>query len=153
MKEWIIMLVIVALMGAISAIVLTDFKESFEDDDLTSIVNESVTITSNRGLLSHSLYAQSLQGVWNSTDTVTTQVNFSGGAIFVNDTIAGGESGSGVINVSYTYYTPTHQRNMTENGLAGQLNSTSYLGTIGTILGVTVLIGLVIGAFYFITKK
>ena len=43
--------------------------------------------------------------------------------------------------------------NITDNGLEGLMNSTSYLGTIGTIAGVAVLIAIVIGAFYFATKR
>ena len=43
--------------------------------------------------------------------------------------------------------------NITCDGLTGTLNTTSYLGTIGTIAGVAVLIAIVIGAFYFATRQ
>jgi TRAP-type C4-dicarboxylate transport system permease small subunit len=39
--------------------------------------------------------------------------------------------------------------NVTDNGLAGLLNVTDQLPTIGTIVGVAVLIGIVIAAFRF----
>lgn len=44
----------------------------------------------------------------------------------------------------------SYAENVTFNGLDGITNSTGYLDTIGTILGVAVLVGLVIGAFSFV---
>ena len=41
------------------------------------------------------------------------------------------------------------ERNITVEGLEGVSNTTSYLGTIGTIIGVAVLIGIVVLAFTF----
>ena len=46
----------------------------------------------------------------------------------------------------------THERNITVKGLEGIQNSTSYLGTIGTIIGVAVLIGIVVLAFTFVRR-
>lgn len=42
--------------------------------------------------------------------------------------------------------------NITREGLAGIGNATSYLSTIGTLLGVAALIAIVIGAFMFVRK-
>jgi len=39
--------------------------------------------------------------------------------------------------------------NITNNGLLGISNSTSFLSTIGTIIGVMVLVGIVVSAFAF----
>ena len=39
--------------------------------------------------------------------------------------------------------------NITENGLSGVDNSTDFMDTIGTIIGVAVLIGIVVMAFTF----
>jgi len=39
--------------------------------------------------------------------------------------------------------------NITNNGLEGIYNSTSFLSTIGTIIGVMVLVGIVVTAFAF----
>ena len=41
------------------------------------------------------------------------------------------------------------ERNITVSGLEGVSNTTSYLSTIGTIIGVAVLIGIVVLAFTF----
>lgn len=42
--------------------------------------------------------------------------------------------------------------NVTGQGLTGILNATSFLGTIGTLLGVAALVAVVIGAFYIMQK-
>ena len=39
--------------------------------------------------------------------------------------------------------------NVTDEGLAGVSNASSYLDTIGTLLGVAALIAVVVGAFMF----
>ena len=44
------------------------------------------------------------------------------------------------------------EKNITDNGLEGIGNTTSYLDTIGTIIGVVVLVGIVIMGFRFATK-
>ena len=46
----------------------------------------------------------------------------------------------------------TIERNITVEGLEGVSNTTSYLGTIGTIIGVAVLIGIVVLAFTFVRR-
>jgi len=43
--------------------------------------------------------------------------------------------------------------NISGNGLAGIDNTTSYFGTAGTIAGVALLLTIVIGAFYFVTRE
>ena len=42
--------------------------------------------------------------------------------------------------------------NVTDEGLEGIANATSYLSTVGTLLGVAALIAVVIGAFYVIRR-
>ena len=42
--------------------------------------------------------------------------------------------------------------NITNNGLTGVDNATGYIPTIGTLLGVGALVGVVIGAFYFMRQ-
>lgn len=43
--------------------------------------------------------------------------------------------------------------NVTTEGLDGIDSATSYLSTIGVMLGIAALISVVIGAFYFIGKR
>ena len=47
----------------------------------------------------------------------------------------------------------SHAYNISCNGLEGIDNTTSYFGTAGTIAGVALLLTIVIGAFYFVTKE
>ena len=42
--------------------------------------------------------------------------------------------------------------NITESGTLGILNATDFFSTIGTLLGVSALIAVVVGAFYFVTR-
>jgi len=43
--------------------------------------------------------------------------------------------------------------NTTQEGLQGTANATSYLSTIGTLLGVSALIAVVLSAFYFVSRR
>ena len=43
--------------------------------------------------------------------------------------------------------------NISKNGLTGVDNATSYFGTAGTIAGVALLLTIVIGAFYFVSRR
>ncbi len=43
--------------------------------------------------------------------------------------------------------------NTSIEGLEGAQNASEYLSTIGTLLGVAALVGVVVGAFYFVMKK
>lgn len=43
--------------------------------------------------------------------------------------------------------------NVTDEGLEGLANATGYLSTIGTLLGVAALIAVVMGAFYFVSRR
>ncbi len=47
----------------------------------------------------------------------------------------------------------TYADNVTVEGLQGLQNASEYLSTIGTLLGVAALVGVVVGAFYFIMKR
>lgn len=49
--------------------------------------------------------------------------------------------------------TNSYAFNITGNGLTGVDNASSYLDTIGTIVGVAVLITLVIGAFAYVGRR
>jgi len=64
---------------------------------------------------------------------------------FRSDQIVGGQGVCGH-NGTYAY-------NISCNGLEGISNTTSYFGTAGTIAGVALLLTIVIGAFYFVTRE
>lgn len=65
--------------------------------------------------------------IWNSTN---------------NQCNEDGNSSNSDTNMNYQY-------NVTQEGLEGVSNASSYLSTIGTLLGVAALIAVVIGAFMF----
>lgn len=46
-----------------------------------------------------------------------------------------------------------YQWNSTDQGLEGTANATGYLDTIGTLLGVGALVAVVIGAFFWATRR
>ena len=51
---------------------------------------------------------------------------------------------------AYTAFSEAY--NITEGGLKGAQNSTDYLDTIGVLLGVSALIGIVVAGFYQVMK-
>jgi len=80
---------------------------------------------------------------------IDTYCNVTGGAVKINyDNVT-----DDLAYIDYSHYTPTHQMNITISGLQGVDNTTSYFGTAGTIVGVTLLLTIVIGAFYFISRR
>jgi len=59
----------------------------------------------------------------------------------------------GLAYIDYTHYTETYMINISNNGLMGIDNTTGYFGTAGTIAGVVLLLTIVMGAFYFVTRQ
>lgn len=157
MKDWIVMLVMVALIGATTAIVLDSFQGDMEVDKITNIVNESVT-TSGTFLAQSGLFRAATACLNNSDTPTTGAVKLAGSSCNISSTglvtfsTVNYSVGGGGAKVDYSHYTPTHQRNMTVNALEGELNATSYFGTMGTIIGVAILITIVLGAFYFMRR-
>ena len=58
--------------------------------------------------------------------------------------LAGVQTGQTTNSVAY---------NATGSGLTGIANLASQSGTIGTVIGAAIIIGIVLGAFYFSTKR
>lgn len=153
MKQWIMMLALITLIGAAVGLVLDAFQDDIEALDTSTITNESVTISTGIGVLAHdNLYASA------SACRNTSGVAIPLASNFCNVTSTGAVRATpanfsdNTVEIDYTIYTPTHQRNITVEGLQGSLNATSYLGTMGTIVGVAILIVLVVGAFYLVRR-
>lgn len=146
-------LIVAAFVIAIGAVALSSFKDDSTIYDTLSVTNNSFTATS--GTYSNFLAAadgsQELISVSNigngSTQLSTTDytvrksdgtVNITNatGTYYVNYTIKGG----------YAY-------NITKAGLTGESNLSSQFGTIGTIIGIIVLLGIVVGGFYAFNNK
>ena len=159
MKGAIILLAVVALIGTATAIALDAFRSDIAGDmSLTTVVNESVTYTNNTftALANNARAVLTCIEVRNGSANadIISPSNYTcteGAGINVLLTDASGEIDTNV-NVSYSYSDGDEGYNVSNAGLTGIQNTTGYLGTIGTIIGVAVLIGIVILAFTFVRR-
>ncbi len=154
-RTFIIGLVLVSLIGGAGAIALSEFQSDEKGKHTTATVEESVSVTGGAGgLLYGGLYIGGGYTCVNNTggtDNTMTGIHCnitSGGGVIVN----ADNFSDNIALINYTYYTPNAQFNITLSGLEGTNNATGYFGTAGTIAGVALLLTIVIGAFYFVTK-
>lgn len=154
-KQFVIGLCLVTLIAAVGGLAINEFRTTIQQDSTSTVTNESATISSYTGSLGKSdLYISKTacrytNGSKQQTLEADRTYNISStGTITVaeNMTIT-------TIYCDYSYYTPTHQRNITTSGLSSLDNTTSYFRTAGTIMGVSFILLIVLGAFYFIQRK
>lgn len=150
MQGAVVVIAMVALFAAAGAIGVTDFRE--DTFTYTNITNETISGSNTTGTALAHVHVQSVV-VWNLSVQLTEGVNFTvdennGIITLENGTLNGAFHGVD-LNVTYNYAVPDYMYNITASGQTGIINTTDYLGTIGTIIGVAVLIGLVVGAFAF----
>jgi len=153
----------VAAVIAGGAIALNDFQ----DDRIgtiseTTVTNESVTLTNGTAVAVANNYVVSITLVETnntepayeplSTSNYTTDRLESFQPARIN--MSGQPNATATALVTYTYRDElsTYDANVTSEGLEGLSNATSYLSTIGTLLGVAALILVVMGAFWFAGK-
>ena len=151
-REIIIGFALVTLIAAAGAIALSDFQTNERSKTTTSVINESVGVSGGSGTLSQPSLFISVSACRNSTAgivTLNTYCNVTGNSVIVNTF----NFSDNIAYVDYVHYTPTNFMNITTNGLVGIDNTTSYFGTAGTIAGVALLLTIVIGAFYFVTRR
>ena len=161
-KEAIAALVLVALVIAALALALDGFQDGIEED-LVSVTsgNESFSYTN---ATSASLNIDCFSGIsCSAVVNGTTGVLIGSGnytcsdrniTVYDND-VGGVNSTYGWASTLYVIYScnpKDYAYNVTEEGLEGISNSSSYLSTIGTLLGVAALIAVVIMAFYFVRR-
>jgi len=158
MKGAVLLIAVIALIGAATAIGLVAFRDDIASDmDTITIVNESLTYTNNTysALTNNAKAILTCIEVRNNTAnadilpaSIYTCTNGLGIKVIADEdfNITAG------VNVSYSYSDGDYAYNTSEYGLEGVLNTTNYLGTIGTIIGVSVLIGIVVLAFVFIKR-
>lgn len=159
MKGAVVLLGLVALIGAAVGIALDDFKDDIASDATATTFN-NLTKTIANGTTA--VFAECVENV--ALNSVTLYSNASAGALPIaagNYTITGNTlalaldttavigAGAASKNVSFSCGTRGSAYNTTISGLDGVSNSTGYLDTIGTIIGVAVLIGIVVLAFTF----
>jgi len=154
-KEAIAALVFVTLVIAALALSLDGFQDSIESDLPTnSSTNETFSYTNatSATLDVNCFSGLSCSSVYNgSGGSLIGSGNYScsDSNITVYDSDENAEYGwNSTLLVSYTCTIRNYQYNITDEGLEGIGNASDYLSTIGTLIGVSVLVMVVIGAFY-----
>jgi len=160
MKNMIILLALIALIGAASGIALNDFKDDVKKDlDSNAINNETETSLTNSSTVgctsvntgtTYYILANATGMVIDdySNWTYISSANMTieeGGGITVNYP----DVANNFSKVTYNCLSLDNAYNISDYGLNSLDNSTSYLDTIGTIIGVSILIGIVVLAFTF----
>jgi len=149
-RNLIIGFALVALIAAAGAIALYDFQTEERGKHITSVSNETV---SHGGDLSQSYLYVATSACRNLTNQVPLALNVDCNTSSAGTVTVSTLNGTSTVSIDYTHYTPTYLMNITDSGLNGLDNTTSYFGTAGTIAGVALLLTIVIGAFYFITRR
>ncbi len=161
MKSMIFTLLVVVLVAAAAGLALDAFRTSTTDNiPSTSVTNESVTFTNatqvpfatDGGVVSLTCLSVSNASDWNNASDIIGVANYTCSVSGITLTDVGGLEASGSIFVNYSYVPKTTAYNASDGGLEGLSNASSYFSTIGTMIGVAALIGIVITAFVFIRR-
>lgn len=157
-------LIVLVLLVSAAILVLSSFHEGLVDDTSAStIINETVTALSNTtgsNLANNYVVSVTQVSVYNATANVTLTettdytVDRLGEArpatiTLVNDGYA--------LNTSYVTYTYKDDRgtvamNASVSGLEGTTNASTYFSIIGTFIGITALLVVVIGLYGFFSR-
>ena len=155
MKGAIILLALIAFIGAAVGISLSSFQTQIAKDIPTTTASEENTTWTNAtwtsltysGSSTAALTCTSVTNDTDNTELATSKYSCSPThGILITNAI---DDISKYVNVTYTYAIADEEYNISQSGLDGVENSTGYLDTIGTIIGVAVLIGIVVMAFSF----
>jgi len=151
LKEFVVLLALIAFVGAATAIALTDFRTTTAST--TSTTNESKTVSVGTPVgLTDGWASWSISAVRNDSSIVMNSAEYgltSGNLFNVTNATRATET---VFYVDYTASAKDDDYNISSRGLLGIGNATNYLGTTGTIVAIAVLIGFVIVAFRFVQK-
>lgn len=164
LKGAIVAIAIIALVGTAASIALSDFRDTTIDETPGKTVNDefrtgsttvitlnhsdnyiiidvtAVAVNNSNGTHGGVNWESITEGAeWNSSDGID-----GSGRV----TIAGNLSNNQT-RINYSYKPYSAKVNVTLEGLRGEINVTNYLSTTGTILAISVLIGLIILAFMF----
>lgn len=153
--------VIVGIMGGLGILILTEFQESLTSSVKTAVNNETITITDNNTIAT---FAHTNIPFGNYTGvTVTNEtesdaiysdnwiINDYGIFMGVNTTHAGSWDGVN-INVTYTFEAYNTQGNVIQNSTLGVANVTKQLPTVGIVVGVSLIIGILVLLMIFIGR-
>jgi len=155
MITMIVLLVLIAFVGAAGSIALSSFQDNAALDlATTAVTGEAVTYVNNSyvGLAQGATAKLSCTTVVDSNGTLVSPGNYTCSRGLGIDILNVGGWTSGAttaITVNYTYAEGDVTFNATGNGLLAEVNLSNQLATIGTIIGIAVLIGIIISAFAF----
>ncbi len=152
LREMVVLIAVISFIAAASAIGLADFQLSVQDTGTT--LNESQTVTAGTLFTLNSGWTvTSIEAIRNATSAALNTGEFTlidaginGYTVNVTNTSKAGGAAA-TFFIDYTFNDQDEEFNITQNGLVGVDNSTSFLDTTGTIAGVAVLIGIVLAAF------
>lgn len=162
LKTGVAMLVLLGVLIGALALALDGFREGIIDDiDTSTATNESITLSNGTAVSLTNNYvvgvttilvnlSGSYQDLGSDNYTLGSTESSSVGTITLTDATYDGNTSL----VTYTYRDEysTYQANATLEGLEGTSNATSYLSTIGTLLGVGALLAVVVFGFRYATR-
>ena len=159
MKGAVILLGLIALVGSAVAIALSDFKEDIGSSlARTEIPNETITWVNNTYVATTQSCSAGMACTTAYNASGVVEINISkitctaGKGIKVNWDTTQATEPTADINVTYQCAEGDVAFNTSNEGLVGVSNTTGYLGTIGTIIGIAILIGIVVLAFTFVRR-
>jgi hypothetical protein len=152
LSDAIILIALVTFIGAAGAIALNEFG----DDQITSnvVTNESEASFTNASTPNCGLPVEdSLTAYVNVSGTTYAYVDYGITMTEAGDITLNNDNMSGNVSLlTYSCYQYDNAYNVTVYGLDGEQNATGYLDTIGTIIGIAVLVTIVIGAFAMMNR-
>lgn len=163
MKEYIVTIAIIVMLGATLAIAITDFRGNI-DTSSSSVVNESdgtnliwgnntdMTVDFVGVGISVSSISNCSGGDYSQVSPDNYTVTSSTGTIQCNTNSSWFPKDGDAMCINYSYIPMDSAYNISSNGLGGIKNSTEYIDTTGTIIGIAILIGVVVTAFTFLRR-
>ena len=154
MKGMLVLLEMIAFIGATLAIALNDFRGDL-DRESRSVTNETQTFVVGTPKTMNNDFINSITAVVNNSAHTLASTQYSlvdSGTATSRINITNTSRSGGLYNVSYSFNVRDDAFNISSVGLKGTKNATSYLGTTGTIMGIAVLIGIVMISFYFMRR-
>lgn len=155
LKTAVILILLIAMVGSAVSIAISEFQDQQDNAAAITINNESLVFTAANNntaiALAHGGRSVTCNRIYNYTNLTADNIIDSSryscatNGVTLNDT----NITAGTIYVNYTYEEFSQAQNISEDGLVGIGNTTEFLGTIGTIIAVMALVGIVVAAFAF----
>ena len=148
-QETVIAVLFLVVIVAAIALALDGLRTSIvTDDQVTVVENYTTNTTVTNTLLQAGIYIFNSESISDATSTFTRDTNYSitNAAVITWITVNGNNS---QVNVTYNTQPSSAAANATDNGLDLIGNVTNQFGTIGTLIGVGILIGVVFLFFRF----